>query len=457
MTTDEMKAPTGGQEAPIGAAALGGAKPPLIKKGGGFSRWAIWLIVVMLIVGITGVAVGVVFAMTGGEENQAPAITSLTADPDSLVSGEHSAVTCIASDPDGDTLTYSWSLSGGSKSGGGPSITWFAPSEGGTFTITIVVDDGNGGTAGEEVTIVSLAMPTPTPTSAPTPTPTTEPTSVPTPTPMTEPTSAPTPTPTLAPIPDEGSIDIQSSPAGATVYIDGIDTGRITPYIATHVSEGAHVVKLVYQHYKWRTESVTVVDEETVYINWALDYSPTQTVTIQPDAAAGKDSYVFESDPSSNRGISTEIFASGDTPGSMCRAYIQFDLSRIPSSAVVVEAKLSLFYERESAVAVPGQLGIYRVLAAWDEAVISWDHQPAVATTVSTTNTVMAPHTDTFLNWYINDLVQAWVSGVFINQGVALIDTVETTAEGYKGFYSSDYETLAETPELTIQYYDPAP
>jgi hypothetical protein len=36
-------------------------------------------------------------------------------------------------------------------------------------------------------------------------------------------------------------------------------------------------------------------------------------------------------------------------------------------------------------------------------------------------------------------------------------DTDETTAEGYKGFYSSDHGTLAETPKLTIQYYDPAP
>ena len=60
-----------------------------------------------------------------------------------------STVTCRASDPDGDPLSYTWSTTGGRLSGSGPSVT-FTPPEGvdeGQYTITCKVTDGRGGRA----------------------------------------------------------------------------------------------------------------------------------------------------------------------------------------------------------------------------------------------------------------------------------------------------------------------
>src|SRR6185436_17374677 len=41
-------------------------------------------------------------------QNRAPSISSLTASPDTLGMLDSATVTCLASDPDGDTLVYDW-------------------------------------------------------------------------------------------------------------------------------------------------------------------------------------------------------------------------------------------------------------------------------------------------------------------------------------------------------------
>jgi len=89
--------------------------------------------------------------------NQAPVISSLTANPTSVSPSGDSTITCTASDPDGDTLTYSWSKTGGTISGSGSQVTWTAPSSEGTYTITCTADDGNGGTDQESVSITVSA------------------------------------------------------------------------------------------------------------------------------------------------------------------------------------------------------------------------------------------------------------------------------------------------------------
>ncbi len=91
--------------------------------------------------------------------NNSPAITSLTANPSTVNSGSSSIVTCIASDPDEDTLSYVWTKTGGTITGTGSQVKWTAPSSSGTYTITCVVSDGKGGTASKSV-IVAITQPT---------------------------------------------------------------------------------------------------------------------------------------------------------------------------------------------------------------------------------------------------------------------------------------------------------
>ena len=135
--------------------------------------------------------------------NSLPVISSLTADPDTVPPQGTSTITCDASDPDGDALTYKWTEDGWVISGSGSTLTWTAPDDEGTYSIGVTVKDSKGGTASEECEVVvsASATPAPTPTPTPTVTPTATPTAGATPTPTATPTPASTPTPTPTPTP----------------------------------------------------------------------------------------------------------------------------------------------------------------------------------------------------------------------------------------------------------------
>jgi hypothetical protein len=88
------------------------------------------------------------------QATQRPVIDSVTAEPAKLEREETSTVTCIASDPDDDELTYIWSASGGTISGVGKTATWKAPAITGEFLISVRVDDGKGGITESSCSIV---------------------------------------------------------------------------------------------------------------------------------------------------------------------------------------------------------------------------------------------------------------------------------------------------------------
>jgi hypothetical protein len=90
--------------------------------------------------------------------NNPPAITSLTADAEWTTPSGSLQVTCTASDPDGDELSYGWTATAGSIAGTGPVVTWTTPQEVGAYDITVVVKDGYGGEATRSVSLsVALA------------------------------------------------------------------------------------------------------------------------------------------------------------------------------------------------------------------------------------------------------------------------------------------------------------
>ena len=91
--------------------------------------------------------------------NQPPVIDSLTAERERVRRATTSAIECVASDPDGDELSYTWSASGGNISGEGRVVSWVAPNAFDTYTVTVTVTDGRGGEATESIDIVVTCCP----------------------------------------------------------------------------------------------------------------------------------------------------------------------------------------------------------------------------------------------------------------------------------------------------------
>jgi len=251
-----------------------------------------------------------------------------------------------------------------------------------------------------------------------------------------------------------GSIDINSNPDGAKVYLDGVDTGQVTPIILTNIAAGNHIVKIDKDHYKvWEDASVTVNANQTTYLNPPLTYATTQYVTLQP-GSEGKDDYTSTALPNSNYGTYALFYVGTFSTSDYYRAYLQFDLSTIPTDARLTDADLSL-YQYSSVGSGNFQIGLYKVTSDWQENTITNNLQPNSSSETEAICTVYTGATS-WRSWDIDNLVQGWLDGSINNQGMLLKSTNEALSAIGIYFRSSDYTTdTTKCPKLVISYYIP--
>jgi len=76
--------------------------------------------------------------------NKPPEINSLTADAVWTLRSGSLNVTCDATDPDGDELSYEWVTDGGNITGTETEVVWTAPAEVGIYYVTVVAKDDHG-------------------------------------------------------------------------------------------------------------------------------------------------------------------------------------------------------------------------------------------------------------------------------------------------------------------------
>jgi hypothetical protein len=86
--------------------------------------------------------------------NNSPIITALQADPQEVQPLGKSNLICVANDPDGDTLAYSWTAGAGTIDSSESAVTWTAPKDPGSYKVSVVVSDGKGGTVTKDVSII---------------------------------------------------------------------------------------------------------------------------------------------------------------------------------------------------------------------------------------------------------------------------------------------------------------
>ncbi len=79
---------------------------------------------------------------------------SIQANPPTLEPGQSTNLSSPATDPDGDTITYTWSAPAGTFSNqNGLNTVWTAPNQEGNYPLTVTANDGRGGTATNMITI----------------------------------------------------------------------------------------------------------------------------------------------------------------------------------------------------------------------------------------------------------------------------------------------------------------
>jgi outer membrane protein OmpA-like peptidoglycan-associated protein len=93
-------------------------------------------------------------------QNRPPTVEA-RCEPCTVEVGRTSTITAVAQDPDGDTLTYRWTVPSGTLQNPSDRQTlWTAPQQEGPVQATVTVNDGKGGTASANVTL-QVARPAP--------------------------------------------------------------------------------------------------------------------------------------------------------------------------------------------------------------------------------------------------------------------------------------------------------
>ena len=96
--------------------------------------------------------------------NASPTINSFTSTPSSLNNpGETTTFNVSATDPDGDSLTYTINFGDGTANGSGSQVVHTYETEG-TYTAEVSVDDGNGHIVGESLQVTVNNVPPAKPT-----------------------------------------------------------------------------------------------------------------------------------------------------------------------------------------------------------------------------------------------------------------------------------------------------
>lgn len=189
-------------------------------------------------------AVALVLATSCGDDgpvqpkNRPPRIHGLVAFPTVVPRGGTSDLTVLASDPDNDTLTYAWSAPAGTlEEPTGDRTRWTAPNAAGVVRIGVVVSDG---TAAES-TFVNLPV-------------------------------------------GSGTLIVTSEPAGASIVLNGIPSGRVTPDTLENLPVMEYAVQAASDHFRLGPNEVIIVlgDGDTVSTHFALSPVTTEEVDMGP-------------------------------------------------------------------------------------------------------------------------------------------------------------------------------
>lgn len=169
-----------------------------------------------------------------------------------------------------------------------------------------------------------------------------------------------------------------------------------------------------------------------------------QTQTIIEEVA---DATLKSWQPDVNFGLANflEVSYSG---GARAVTLVKFDLSPLPSGAIVDSGTLRLFLGDASGLS-PVSIGAYFVTSPWDESTVTWNTH--LTTEVLGINANIDSG-NSYKTWTISSYVQSWIDEPSSNHGVMLMGP--STGDAYGRWFES-YEYNESLPQLEITYHVP--
>ncbi|MGQ9585404.1 MAG: DNRLRE domain-containing protein [Anaerolineae bacterium] len=212
--------------------------------------------------------------------------------------------------------------------------------------------------------------------------------------------------------------------------------------------------------------SGTATPTPTVTATGPAGATPTPTFTPVEQTTyvySVEDTYLYQYDPTANYGAwwYMTLRASGSK-----RPLLRFNVSGVPSNAVVTSATLRLF-----ATGAPDppdrstSASVYQVRRPWAEMQATWNNATASSTwslggcdglgdrDFTALTTVTLNPLNAQFDFDVTGAVQEWVTNPGSNYGLLLIATGPTASYS---FYTREWDLLGQRPVLIIRYYIPS-
>jgi len=154
-----------------------------------------------------------------------------------------------------------------------------------------------------------------------------------------------------------------------------------------------------------------------------------------------------------NFGTTTQLNVSPNSVATQ-RAFVQFDLTScspsIPADAIVQSANLRL--TTSSVVLATRTINLRSVSASWTEAAVTWNTQPAVAgSNTSSAGVTLGQAAGTVVSWTATSDIQSFVAGAATDFGFRLSDSAEGTLLGVPLVLNAR-EAASGLPQLVVAY-----
>jgi hypothetical protein len=177
-------------------------------------------------------------------------------------------------------------------------------------------------------------------------------------------------------------------------------------------------------------------------------------VSLNPVA----DAYISQSSPAINYGTSNNLSIKGKSDGSLKRSLLNFDLTGIPTTAIVDSAYVGI-YQIDGAN--NENISAIRNTKAWTEAGVNWNTTNGATawsniggdfgnTVWATANTGATNAVYKYLN--VKNLVQAWVKGTYMNYGMFLTRDAEGANGSYREMTFTANNAASDKPVIWIRY-----
>jgi hypothetical protein len=179
------------------------------------------------------------------------------------------------------------------------------------------------------------------------------------------------------------------------------------------------------------------------------------TVTLNPQYDAFVDNINGNGNYGSQSFLEVGVKVSGSVT-TVRRSYLRFNMLGIPSNAVILSAELKLNKNTEGTDVTNSSFKIERVEpvspSQWVETGITWNNQPASATSdaISTTTS-----NTTHRIFNVTTHVTKMFSNLVTNYGWVIKRSSETVATLGSTYKAEEGIAIANQPQLVIQYYQP--